>query len=290
MERTYTFEETIEKIRNLEIQGAESVAIMAARAFGLKLKETSDLESLKKYAVELKSTRPTEPALKNVLAFCLANYQDPEVIEKVLKHFIESKELITEFGVKKIENGMTVFTHCHSSTVTAILIRAKEQGKNFRVFNTETRPRFQGRITATELAEKGIPVDHFVDSAGLIAMKKCDLFLFGSDAITSEGRVINKIGTAMLLEIAHKYGIPSFACTNSWKFDPETLYGEEEEIEQREVSEVWEHAPSGINIHNPAFEPASADRITGVITELGIMKPETLLLSIQTTYPWLLKK
>ena len=69
--------------------------------------------------------------------------------------------------------------------VMAILKKAKEQGKKFEVYNTETRPKFQGRITATELAKLGIPVTHYIDSAARLAIKQTDMMLIGCDAIDS---------------------------------------------------------------------------------------------------------
>jgi ribose 1,5-bisphosphate isomerase len=284
------YKEIIKKIKNLEIQGAEKIAIAAVKAFELKLEKTKDKEKLKKYYKELEETRPTEPALRNALTYCLENYQENKnVIKYVIDHFKKSKEKIAEYGAKKIHDGMIVFTHCHSSTVEKILFKAFEQGKKFTVFNTETRPRFQGRITAEKIAKKGIKVVHFVDSAGRSMLRKADLFLFGSDAITSEGKLINKIGTEMLAECARDSRIPAYACTNSWKFDPQTVYGFDEEIEERDPKEVWENPPKGVEIYNPAFEIVAPDIFTGVITELGIFKSETLIHAIKDAYPWMIK-
>ncbi len=290
-----TLEETIKKIKNLEIQGAEKIAIAATRAFGKILKQTKDQASLKtaleKAAMDLKAARSTEPALRNALNYCLMNYEkNPDVAEAVEKHFKTSKEKIIGYGENKIRDGMNVFTHCHSSTVTGILVKAWQKGKRFKVFQTETRPRFQGRITASELADSGIPVTHCVDSAGRILMQKADIFLFGSDSITAEGNVINKIGTLGLAEFANQRKIPVYACTNSWKFNPETVYGVEETIEQRDPKEVWDSAPNGVTVYNPAFEITPPDQITGVITELGVFKPETLVTEVQKAYPWLWEK
>jgi eIF-2B alpha/beta/delta-like uncharacterized protein len=284
------YNEIVEKIKSLEIQGAENIAMAAVEAFALKLKETQDYAELEKSYQELKNTRATEPGLRNALRFCLENYKEnPDVAAFVINHFKESKEKIAEYGAKKIHSGMKVFTHCHSSTVRAIIEKAFEQGKKFEVYNTETRPKFQGRKTATKLAEKGIPVTHFVDSAGRSMLRKADLFLFGCDAITSEGKLINKIGTEMLAECAHDCRIPAYSCTNSWKFDPHTLYGFEEEIEQRDPNEVWENPPKGVKIYNPAFEITAPDIFTGVITELGIYKPESLVHAVKDAYPWMFK-
>ncbi len=284
------YQEIIDKIKSLEIQGARNIAIAAVEAFGMKLKETQDEAELKKAHDELVATRATEPGLRNALKFCIENYKnDPDIAEKAKKHFEEAKLKIAEYGAKKIHDGMKVFTHCHSSTVCAILEKAWDDGKRFEVYNTETRPKFQGRKTATKLAEKGIPVTHFVDSAGRSMLRKCDLFLFGCDAVTSEGKLINKIGTEMLAEAAHESRVDAYSCTNSWKFDPATLFGTEEEIEERDPNEVWENPPKGVKIYNPAFEITSPDLFTGVITELGIYKGEALVEAVKEEYPWMFK-
>lgn len=284
------YEDTLVKIKSLEIQGAENIAVAAVRAFAEKLEETNDETLLKKYIAELSAIRETEPALRNALKYCLLNYKnDTNVAETVVNYFKSSKETIAEIGAKKIHDGMVIFTHCHASTVTKILLTAWQQGKRFTVHNTETRPKFQGRKTAEELAAAGIPVIHSVDSAGRVSMKKSDLFLFGADAVTAEGNVVNKIGTTMFAEFAMLYQIPVYSCTNSWKFDPATIGGADEPIEERASSEVWENPPAGVTIMNPAFELTPADRITGIITELGVYKPETLVMEIQRAYPWLTK-
>lgn len=282
------YDETLQKIKSLEIQGAENIAIAAVQAFSEKLKETPDEEKLQGYIRELSSLRETEPALRNGLKYCFLNFKkDPAVAETVVNYFKTSKEKIAEIGAKKIHDGMTIFTHCHASTVTKILVTAWQQGKRFKVRNTETRPKFQGRKTATELAKAGIPVIHSVDSAGRLGLKDSDLFLFGADAVTVEGNVVNKIGTTMFTEFAMLYQIPVYSCTNSWKFDPETIGGADEPIEERDPKEVWENSPAGVTIINPAFELTPADRISGIITELGVFKPETLVTEIQKSYPWM---
>lgn len=285
-----TPQETFQKIKNLEIQGATRIAIAATQAFGEVLKKTKERKELEKAVELLKSARVTEPALRNSLSYCLNNYEkDPDVVSTVLNHFKTSKEKIIKFGTEKIHDGMIVFTHCRSGTVTGILIKAWNQGKRFKVFQTETRPRYQGRLTAQELAEAGIPVTHCVDSAGRLLIQKADIFLFGSDAITAEGNVINKIGTLIFAEFANQHKIPVYSATNSWKFSVETIRGKEEEIEERDPKEVWEASPPGITVFNPAFELTPADQITGIITELGVFKPETLVVEIEKAYPWMLR-
>lgn len=273
-----SFNKICKDIKSLKIQGAENVAKAGIKALRIK----SDSKSIKK----LISLRPTEPALRNTIDFIKA---DPKRLGKLaLQHFKESNELISSYGARLIKKNSIVFTHCHSGTVIKIFKKAKKT-KNFQVYNTETRPRFQGRTTAKDLLKLRIPVTHFVDSAGRIAIKECDALFFGADAVTSEGKVVNKIGTEMFCEIANKYDIPVYFCTNSWKFDPDTIKGFQERIEERPRDEVWPKAPRKLKIKNYAFEFIKPNLITAIISELGVYKPQAFIEEVKKNYPWILK-
>jgi len=267
------------EIKTLKIQGAQAVAEAAIKAW----KRAKDKATARKI---LESARPTEPMLRNVLRY-LASGKDPD---SLLKQLEKDKEKIRLFGMRKIRNGYVIYTHCHSSTVIAVLKEAKKRGKRFEVHVTETRPLFQGRITAKELAKVNIPVKFFIDSAMRLALKKADLVLLGCDAITSEGIIINKIGSALAVEIANRYDVPIYVCTHSWKFDPLTELGFYEEIEKRPGKEIWERPPKGVEIVNYAFEQISPDLVTGVICELGVLKPEAFFRQFEKAYPFLMVK
>ena len=262
-------------IKSVKIQGAQNIAKAAVKALMLR--------SNKKSIEKLISLRPTEPALRNAILFAKS---DPKNLGlAALNHLKESREKIAEYGANKIENNMIVFTHCHSSNVIAVLKEAKRQGKKFEVYNTETRPLFQGRKTAKELTALKIPVSHFVDSGARIALKDSDVFLFGADAITSEGRIFNKIGTEMFAEIADKYDTDTYCCTDSWKYDPVTVFGNKEPIERRESKEIWPGAPRGVNIMNLAFEGVNHEYVTAIISELGVHPPLVFLQEVRNAYP-----
>ena len=271
------FDTICRKTKNVEIQGAENVAKAAVKALMLK----NDKKSIEK----LISLRATEPALRNAIHFIM---KDPKKLGSLaLAHFNMSAKKIAEYGAKKIENDMTVFTHCHSSGVMAVLKEARKQGKKFQVYCTETRPLLQGRKTAKELAGLKIPVTMFVDSGARIALKDSDLFLFGADAITSEGKVINKIGTEMFAEVADKYDTDTYCCTDSWKYDPMTVFGYKEPIERRDPKEVWDKSPRGVKIVNLAFERVHPEVITAIISELGVHPPTVFIQEVRRVYPWL---
>ena len=266
-------------IKNLKIQGAQRIAEAAIVAWK-KAKNKNKAYRL------LVNARPTEPMLRNVLKL-LKNGFDPD---KLLTKLEKDKEKIRKMGSKKIKDNYIVYTHCHSSTVVSILKEAKRKRKKFLVHLTETRPLYQGRITAKELSEAKIPVVLFVDSAARIALKKADIMVIGADAITAEGIVINKIGSELFAEVAYRYDIPVYVCTHSFKFDPMTYFGWDEKIEKRFEKEVWKNPPKGVRINNFAFEKIKPQLITGIISELGVLKPEVFVEAVIKKYPWMVKE
>lgn len=272
------FEKICKDIKEVKIQGAENIARAAARAMLLK----HDKQSIKK----LMSLRPTEPCLRNTIKFALMHKDINEGVSKALEHFDNSKKRIAQIGSRIIEDNSTIFVHCHSSAVLDILKEAKERGKKFHVYSTETRPLFQGRITAKELAKMNIKVTHIIDSAARIALKKSDLMLIGCDAITTT-RIYNKVGSEMFAIIAKKYNIPVYVATDSWKFDPKSIFGIKEKIEERNPKEIWQNAPKGIEINNYAFEAIDPMLVDGIISELGLFMDKSFIEEVKKNYPML---
>ncbi|MCA9487681.1 MAG: translation initiation factor eIF-2B [Nanoarchaeota archaeon] len=252
-----TFSQVTKDIKDIKIQGARNIAGWALYAYLLKPK--------KKSIKILKGLRPTEPMLTNVLN----RLEKGEDSNKILDHFTDAQNEINKFVLKEIKKGDVIFTHCHSTNVVKALINAKKKGKKFEVYNTETRPLFQGRKTASELRKAGIPVTMFVDSAMNVALsrdsgtKKVSKVFIGSDALVKEG-IINKIGSEMLAILAKKYKIPFYVVADSWKFSNKKV-----PIENRKLNEVWDKAPKNIKIKNPSFEFVPKEYIKGIISELG---------------------
>ncbi len=278
--------ETAKKIRDLEIQGAEDVAEHGLRALAKaaeSLDEEDFIKQFNKNTEKIVGARPTEPALRNGVNFVFRSIKSAsdsedaaKAVKKAVKNYIESleeaTEKIVEIGSKRIKDGQTIFTHCHSNTVTSVLKSAFKE-KDFSVICTETRPRYQGRITAKELLDAGIEVTMIVDNAARSFINDADLVMTGADAVTSDGYVVNKIGTSMI-GLAAKEARTSFcvAC-QTFKFDPVTLMGEYEPIEQRDSDEVWEGAPHNLKILNPAFDFTPPEYVNFMITDEGIITP-----------------
>ena len=255
------FDKIARDIKLVKIQGARNIAKAAFQAYSLVPTE----KSIK----TLLSLRPTEPMLEKVLSLV-----GKKSNEEILKHFDSAQKEINKNVLKLIEHKDVIFTHCHSTNVVNALVFAKKTWKQFEVYNTETRPLFQGRRTAKELKKAGIKVTMFIDSASAIAIGKenkkdkiyANKVFFGADALLSDG-IINKVGSGMISEIAHHHRIPVYIIADSWKFSKKKV-----PIENRKLNEIWNSAPKNIQIKNPAFEFVKEKYITGIVTEFGLMK------------------
>lgn len=288
------FEKVLEDIKKVKIQGAENIALASAKSIKQLVRQGETYSQLLKARKQLLATRPTEPCMQNTLNFifndCDKNNFKQVVnnnVDEALAHFKHAKQKIAECGSQKIHNGDTIFTHCHSSTVISIFKKAKQEGKKFKVMCTETRPLYQGRITAKELSKLKIPVTMFVDSAARYALKKADFMIMGADAITSEGKVINKVGSELFAEIAFMLDVSLYVATNSWKFDPKSIFGIEPAIEQRLTKEVWPKKPKNVDISNLAFEKVSPRIVTAIISELGVLMPSNFVEEVKLHHSWM---
>ncbi len=282
-----TVEETADQIKKLEIQGATAVATSAIRAleeWAEGYEGESFLGELSAKSNVLISSRPTEPMMRNAIRFIASKAKKggglqemkaivKEASQEFLDHTSSAIEKIAKIGAKRIPRKGIVMTHCHSSVVMKILKEALDEGKKFEVICPEARPRFQGRISARELGEFGIPVTLIVDSAVRRFMKRTDVVMVGADAICANGSVINKIGSAMIALCAKEFETPFVVAAETFKFDPETALGEAESIEERPAAEVLEGEIEGVQVRNPAFDETPPEYIDSIITEEGIVSP-----------------
>lgn len=286
-------------IKSLKIQGARNIAAEAIKALVIEAKSSKaeTITQFKKHLIaageEISLSRPTEPMMRNSISMILNNLNEQteegsirktdkakKLVSKkgqqILDRFDTDLKKLVEYGAKLIPDGATVMTHCHSSTVTRIFEHALDDGKEFEVIACETRPRYQGRITAKELSSYGIKTTQIVDGAANLFIKKADMIIVGADSVTSRGDLINKIGTSMLAHLAKMHDVSFYSAAETYKYSPKTFFGQREEVEEREAKEVWEKAPKSkyLTIRNPAFEVTANEYIRAYITEAGVIPPQ----------------
>ena len=294
-------------IKTLMVRGAPAIGIAGAMGVVLGIKEIQAkdtdvfLKELKRVTNFLGSSRPTAVNLFWGLARMERIAQEnngksvQEIKEILLQEAIkvenEDKAIcrqIGENGAGLIKENNGVLTHCNAGglatadygTALAVMFKAKEQGKRFKVFADETRPLLQGsRLTAWELMQAGIDVTLICDNMAAHVMKqgKVQCVIVGADRIAANGDTANKIGTYGVSILAKEHGIPFYVAAPVSTFDLSIKSGNDIPIEERSPEEVTNGfgkrtAPEGVKVFNPAFDVTPAKNIAAIITEKGIIK------------------
>lgn len=303
-------EEMWEAIRSLKVRGAPAIGISAA--FGLYLAAQSSqartpealLLDIDRAAAYLASARPTAVNLfwalrrmQNLARQKTTAAPDVALVKAALLD--EARAMIGEdnavclsigyHGLSLLRPGVTLLTHCNAGglgtaqwgTALAPIYLAHEQGWSLRVFADETRPVLQGaRLTAWELQQAGVDVVLICDNMAGALMQRgvIEAVIVGTDRVTANGDVVNKIGTYSLAVLARHHSIPFYVAAPRSSIDLETSDGEQVTIEERDAAEITcgfgtRTAPKAIEVYNPAFDVTPAELVTALITEVGILHP-----------------
>lgn len=295
-------------IRDMIVRGAPAIGATAAYGYYLAALEFAQLEEsefeqkMQEAFKVLDASRPTAVNLRWALERMdsVRKTHTPEGREAVLTVLkreadtitaedIEINRAIGRHGSEVIASKATILTHCNTGalatagwgTALGVIKQAYADGKDIFVYADETRPRLQGaRLTSWELVQSGIPSCLIPDSAAatLIRDGKIDCVILGGDRVAANGDVCNKIGTFMLSVICKMYGVPFYSVVPISTIDFSIASGEQIPIEERDASEVNTIAgnliaPQKMAVYNPAFDVTPHQNITGIITEVGIIRP-----------------
>jgi methylthioribose-1-phosphate isomerase len=297
-----------EAIKSLRVRGAPAIgvaaaygAVIGARSQGC---ETARVVrgALADAAASLRTSRPTAVNLfwaLDRMEACVSDNGSGDGVVILDRLLAEARRIdeedramcraIGRHGAALVQPGQGILTHCNAGglatadygTALAVVFAAHEEGKALRVFADETRPLLQGaRLTAWELARRGIPVTLICDNmaAQVMREKKVQMVVVGADRIASNGDTANKIGTYGVALLAKAHGIPFYVAAPSSTFDLSIADGTAIPIEQRDPREIThgfgrQTAPEGVDVYNPAFDVTPADLIAGIITEKGVIRP-----------------
>ncbi len=292
-------------IKDMLVRGAPAIGVTAAYGIALgaiEIKAKDKNRFLKELSDVIQAISATRPTARNLFAVAermkrvaeagedAAGIKKSLADEAVKIHAEEeaATERISRLGADLIKDGCGMLTHCNTGplatagygTALGVIIYAHRQGKQLRVFATETRPRCQGaRLTAWELKQAGVPFTLITDSMAGYVMKRgeVDCVIVGADCIAANGDTANKIGTYSLAVLAKEHNIPFYIAAPTTTIDPDIATGDEIPIEERDPEEVTHIggvriAPEGVNVINPAFDVTPHRYITAIITEKGIIR------------------
>lgn len=303
----WTWREVVHAIKDMAVRGAP--AIGAAAAFGLALagraaaheKRPRWHETVNEAAQGLRAARPTAVnlawAIDRVLNAISANPAESSVelascalaaAQAIAEEDVRVNEALGAHGAELVPHGARILTHCNAGalatvawgTALAVVYKAHGAGKEVHVWVDETRPRQQGaRLTAWELQRAGVPLTLIADTAAgrLFQTAQIDLVVVGSDRVTANGDVVNKIGTYPVALLARQHGVPFYAALPISTIDFDTPTGMDVPIEERNVDEVLRIndtpiGPPGIRAANPAFDVTPNELVSGIITEKGVVR------------------
>jgi methylthioribose-1-phosphate isomerase len=316
--RLTTCEEAAEAIRAMLVRGAPLIGATAAYGVALAMRLDASDAALERAAAMLIETRPTAINLKWALdamrqalaplspsARAAAAYrrageiaeQDVAINQAIGEHGLALIEAIAPR--KKPGEAINILTHCNAGwlatvdwgTATAPIYLAHDRGLKIHVWVDETRPRNQGAsLTAWELSHHGVAHTVIADNTGghLMQHGMVDLVITGTDRVTANGDVCNKIGTYLKALAAQDNGVPFYVALPSPTIDFAIDDGRRIPIEQRSGDEVATMTgraqdgrietvriiPDGSPVANYAFDVTPARLVSGLITERGVLRPE----------------
>ena len=313
--RLATIEDVAVAIRTMQIRGAPLIGAAAAYGLCLALRADASDEALERGYATLLATRPTAINLKWALDEMVAAVRNRPREERVPVAYARAGEICDEDvaineaigrnGLKLIEDiarrkktgePVNVLTHCNAGwlatvdlgTATAPIYTAHDVGIKVHVYVDETRPRNQGALTAWELGQHGVPHTFVADNTGghLMQHGLVDIAIVGTDCVTAQGDVCNKIGTYLKALAAKDNGVPFYVGLPSPTIDFTVSDGLAEiPIEQRGAEEIASVtgrasdgsiatvrvAPEGSEVANYAFDVTPARLVSGLITERGVI-------------------
>jgi translation initiation factor eIF-2B subunit alpha/methylthioribose-1-phosphate isomerase len=275
--------ETATAIKDMVVRGAPAIGITAA--YGMALAENPE-----KAAQVLKAARPTAVDLANAVEYMLNEIRKGADAKKAAvewhEKIRESTRKISEYGAALLKDGSTVLLHCNAgplatgaygTSLGAVLEAGKT--KQLMVYVDETRPRFQGALTASELRAAGISHKVIVDSAAGLLLKQgsIDAVMVGADRIVRNGDFANKIGTYPLAVVAKENNVPFYVLAPFSTFDFSIENGDQIKIEQRSEDEVLKIGKQaiyqkGTSAYNPAFDVTPAKYVTAYVSEYGVAR------------------
>lgn len=305
-----TGQEMYDAIQTMIVRGAPAIGIAGAHGVALyaleiekeNLSKDEFVSKLIEKAKYLASSRPTAVNLRWAVEKQIELIKNSQsnvkgIVEELIQNGIklenediEINKKMGDFGAEVVPKSATILTHCNAGalatvgygTALGVVRSAYAKDNTIQVFADETRPRQQGaRITTFELVMDKIPVTLITDGMCSYFMSKgmIDMVVVGADRIAANGDTANKIGTYTVAIAAKYHNVPFYIAAPLSTIDTNIKSGAEIPIEERDHEEVT-HINSkrvcaeGVKIINPGFDVTPNELITGIITEVGILKPD----------------
>ncbi len=281
----------LEDLRNDNTSGANELIDKALEIVRIQLESVEEISEKIKAEIfnlvkKIMNSRPSMAPLINTIGYLIHD------LEKINKRILE--ERINQFYIDRVEREKALAQAFHtfltnkkistpkimlisySSTILNQLIENKDY--NFEIFILESRPLLEG-IRVAETLSSYFKTNLIIDAAMGKFIDEIDLILIGVDSVLKDGSIINKIGTFPLAVLANEKNIDVYAVGDFFKYNLKDHHGKEVIIEEKPTKELYseESQKELLKIHNYYFDITPTKYITGIISDLGILKMEEFL-------------
>ncbi len=188
-------------------------------------------------------------------------------IDELMEQTANAHQKISEAGAKIILNQHKVLTLSYSTVVKNILLKAHRGKRKFTVYCCESRPLYEGRQFAEELANEGIQCVLIADAAVIKTLRVINLVISGADRICEES-FVNKIGTLAVAAGATALKIPFYIAAETNKILKDTEFAVR--FYPGNPAEVYDGKVKQLNAENYYFESIPLEYVSKIICEEGI--------------------
>ncbi|XP_006621215.1 methylthioribose-1-phosphate isomerase isoform X2 [Apis dorsata] len=280
-------------INNMQVRGAPAIAIVGCLSLATEIKNEKyidkkslrqDVEGKLNYLV---SARPTAVNMKIAadeliqLANKLSKDETVNVIEMqerfikaieaMLEKDIADNKAIGDYGAQEIlknvsgDNFVRILTHCNTGSLATA-----GYGTALGVIRSLHKKNSLATLICDDMV------------AALMKSRNISAVVVGADRVAANGDTANKIGTYQIAIVAKYHNVPFYVAAPRTSIDFSIPSGDHiiiEERPERELTHINDQriAAPGIQCWNPAFDITPANLIKGIITEVGVYRPQDLL-------------
>ncbi|KAL7282179.1 hypothetical protein ACG7TL_003648 [Trametes sanguinea] len=255
--------------------------------------------AIRQLKLEISGTDPDLPEQDAKDALC--RKIDTYMRERILI----ADQVIQETASSKIKDGDVILTYARSSVVEKVLLDAHASGRDFSVIVVDSRPMLEGRCIASSgsavlttipgkrlaavLSEAGIQCTYLLLPALGSVISEVSTVLVGAHSIHTNGAVYSRAGTALVAMMAKRHSVPVVVCCETYKFSETIQLDSFSKNELAPVGDLFSSFPNtkpresltlenqpNLEILNPLYDLTPPTCITAVVTEVGVIPPNSI--------------
>ena len=188
-------------------------------------------------------------------------------IKEISKTLTVKQKKIGESGAKLIFSQSKILTISYSSHLIEIFKQAVKLRRKFTVYCMESRPSFEGRTFAEQLAAAGINTHIITDAAAGQVIQEVNMVITGADRVFESG-FVSKTGSLPLAVLSKTYKIPYYIAIETDKI----LYEYEQAVRfyPEDPNQVYTGRKKNLSALNYYFDSVPLDYVSKVVCEDGI--------------------